>query len=80
VHRGGLDGDQRGERFSVLEDDVSYEPWVYMTVVAVQKNTTAPSLFAPTRYVRDSPKIIRRGYVFDMGTDGEDVEGASSCR
>jgi hypothetical protein len=80
VHRGGLDGDQRRERFGVLEDDLSYEPWVYMTVIAAQKNTTAPSLFAPARYVCDSPKIVRRSYAFYMGTDGEDVKGASSCR
>jgi hypothetical protein len=74
-----LDGDQRGERFGVLEDYVSYEPWVYMTVVAVQENTTAASLFAPGRNVRDSPKIVR-SYELDMGTDREDVEGPSSCR
>jgi hypothetical protein len=69
MHRGGLDGNQRGERFGVLEDDVSDEPWVYMTVVAVQKNTTAAGRFAPARYVRDSPKIVRRSDAFDMGTD-----------
>jgi hypothetical protein len=80
VHRAGLDVDQWGKCVGVLKDDVSYEPRVYMSVVALQKNTTAASFFTPARHVHDSPKIVRRGDQLDMGTDREDVERPSSCR